>query len=247
MKIKKILISQPRPVIEKSPYYDIEKKYKVRIDFRPFVQIEGISAKEFRKQKVDICEHTGIIFNSRTSVDHFFRICNELKIQVKDVWKYFCVSEAIAYYLQKYVVYRKRKIFYGNGTFDSLLDQIQRFSDEKFLVPLSDIHKQEIPSDLTKSNIKYSKAILYRTVSADLSDIKDFNYDLLVFFSPAGVASLFHNFPDFEQGEKYIGALGPKTAEAIKSHNLRLDFEAPNKEAPSITTAIELFLNNINK
>lgn len=247
MKIKNILISQPRPVVEKSPYYDIEKKYKVKIDFRPFVQVEGISIKDFRKQKIDICEHTGIIFNSRISVDHFFRICEELKIQVKDTWKYFCITEAIAHYLQKYVVYRKRKIFYSNGNFDELLDEIKRFPDERLLLPLSDVHKQEIPSKLTKANIKYTKAILHKTVSADLSDMKELNYDLIVFFSPAGVASLFHNFPDFVQGEKCIGAFGPQTAEAVEAHNLRLDVKAPTPQAPSITMAIEQFLSDRNK
>lgn len=247
MKIKNILISQPRPETEKSPYFDIEKKYKVKMDFRPFVQVEGISAKEFRKQKVDICEHTGVIFNSRTSVDHFFRICEELKIQPKDTWKYFCITEAIAHYLQKYVVYRKRKIFFANGNFDDLLEQIKRFPDENLLLPLSDVHKQEIPSKLTKANIKYSKAILHKTVSADFSDVKKLEYDLIVFYSPAGVASLFQNFPDFVQGDICIGAFGLKTAEAVESHNLRLDLKAPTPEAPSITNAIDIFLSQRNK
>ena len=199
MKIKSILVSQPKPATVKSPYFDLAKKYNLKIDFRPFVQVEGVSVKEFRQSRVDICAHTAIIFNSRTAVDHFFRICEELKITIVDTWKYFCISESIAFYLQKYVVYRKRKIFYGNGCFDDLLDLIQKNPDEKFLVPLSDIHKQEIPSKLSKANINYSKAILYRTVSADLSDLKDVNYDVLVFFSPAGVASLLQNFPDFHQ------------------------------------------------
>ena len=177
---------EPRPETEKSPYFDLAKKYNLKIDFRPFVQVDGISNKEFRKTRVDICSHTAILFNSRTSVDHFFRICEELKIAVKDTWKYFCISESIAFYLQKYVVYRKRKIFFGNGTFDDLMETIKKYSDEKFLVPLSDVHKQEIPDKLTKANIAFNKAILYQTVSADVTDLKDVNYDIIVFFSPAG-------------------------------------------------------------
>ncbi len=247
MKIKSILVSQPRPETEKSPYFDLAKKYNLKIDFRPFVQVDGISNKEFRKTRVDICAYSAIVFNSRTSVDHFFRICEELKITIKDTWKYFCISESIAFYLQKYVVYRKRKIFFGNGTFDDLMDSIKKFSDEKFLVPLSDVHKQEIPDKLTKANIEFSKAILYQTVSADVTDLKDINYDIIVFFSPAGVASLLQNFPDFIQGETCLGAFGPATALAIESHKLRLDFQAPVPEAPSITAAIELFVKLRNK
>lgn len=247
MKIKSILVSQPRPETEKSPYFDLAKKYNLKIDFRPFVQVDGISNKEFRKTRVDICSHTAILFNSRTSVDHFFRICEELKIAVKDTWKYFCISESIAFYLQKYVVYRKRKIFFGNGTFDDLMEAIKKYPDEKFLVPLSDVHKQEIPDKLTKANIEFNKAILYQTVSADVTDLKDVNYDIIVFFSPAGVASLLQNFPDFVQNETCIGAFGPATAKAVESHNLRLDFQAPVPEAPSITAAIELFVKARNK
>jgi uroporphyrinogen-III synthase len=247
MKIKNILISQPRPETDKSPYFDLAKKYNLKIDFRPFVQVEGIPVKEFRKSRVDVCAHTAILFNSRTAVDHFFRACDELKITIKDTWKYFCFSESIAFYLQKYVVYRKRKIFFGNGTFDDLMETIKKFSDEKFLVPLSDVHQQEIPDKLTKFNIEFSKAILYRTVSADLSDLKDINYDVLVFFSPAGVASLLQNFPDFIQNETCIGAFGPTTAKAVGNLNLRLDLMAPVPEAPSMTAALEQFVKIRNK
>lgn len=242
MKIKSILVSQPKPATDKSPYFDLAKKYNLKIDFRPFVQVEGVSVKEFRQSRVDICTHTAIIFNSRTAVDHFFRICEELKITIVDSWKYFCISESIAFYLQKYVVYRKRKIFYGNGCFDDLLDLIQKNPDEKFLVPLSDIHKQEIPSKLSKANIDYTKAILYRTVSADLSDLKDVNYDVLVFFSPAGVASLLQNFPDFHQNGTKIATFGPATAKAVETHSLRLDIKAPVTNAPSMTAALEQFI-----
>jgi uroporphyrinogen-III synthase len=247
MKIKSVLISQPRPETEKSPYFDIAKKYNVKIDFRPFVQVEGISVKDFRRSRVDINLHSAVIFNSRTAVDHFFRICEELKITVKDTWKYFCFSESIAFYLQKYVVYRKRKIFYGNGTFDDLLEMIKKFPEENYLIPLSDVHQQEIPDKLTKSNIAYSKALLYRTVSADLSDLSNVDYDILCFFSPAGVASLLQNFPDFVQNETCIGAFGPTTAKAVENLKLRLDLHAPAPGAPSMTAALEQFIKGRNK
>ncbi|MDD2634644.1 MAG: uroporphyrinogen-III synthase [Bacteroidales bacterium] len=242
MKIKSILVSQPKPATDKSPYFDLAKKYNLKIDFRPFVQVEGVSMKEFRCCKVDIAQHSAVIFNSRTAIDHFFTICEEMKIAINDAWKYFCMSESIAFYLQKYVVYRKRKIFYGNGTFDNLLELIKKNADEKFIVPLSDIHRQEIPSKLTKANIKFSKAILYRTVSSDLSDLKDVNYDILVFFSPAGVASLLQNFPEFHQNGTKIATFGPATAKAVETHNLRLDIKAPATNAPSMTAALEQYI-----
>ncbi len=242
MKIKSILVSQPKPLTDKSPYFDLSKKYNLKIDFRPFVQVEGISVKEFRKSRVDICANSAVIFNSRTAVDHFFRVCEEMKIPIKDTWKYFCISESIAFYLQKYVVYRKRKIFFGNGTFDNLLEIIKKYSDEKYIIPLSDIHKQEIPSKLTKANIDFTKAILYRTVSADLSDLKNVNYDILVFFSPAGLASLFQNFPDFNQNSTKIATFGPATAKSVETHGLRLDIKAPVPNAPSMTAALEQYI-----
>jgi uroporphyrinogen-III synthase len=246
MKIKNILVSQPKPESDKSPYFDLAKKYNLKIDFRPFIQVEGVPVKEFRQSKVDITAHTSIIFNSRTAIDHFFRICEEFKIQINDGWKYFCISESIAFYLQKYVIYRKRKIFYGDSTFDDLMAIIQKFPEEKFLVPLSDIHKQEIPSKLTKANIDFSKAILYRTVSANLSDINVENYDVLVFFSPAGVTSLKQNFPNFDQEKTLIAAFGPSTANTVESLNLRLDIKAPIHNAPSMTAALEQYIKKSN-
>jgi uroporphyrinogen-III synthase len=242
MKIKSILVSQPKPATEKSPYFDLAKKFNLKIDFRPFVQVEGILVREFRKSRVDICAHSAVIFNSRTAVDHYFRVCEELKVTIKDTWKYFCVSESIAFYLQKYVVYRKRKIFFGNGTFDDLMEIIRKYSDEKFIVPLSDIHKQEIPSKLSNANIDFTKAILYRTVSSDLSDLNSINYDILVFYSPAGVASLLQNFPDFNQNGTQIATFGPATAKAVETHSLRLDITAPVQNAPSMTAALEQFI-----
>lgn len=247
MKIKSVLISQPKPETEKSPYFDISKKYNVKIDFRPFVQVKGIPAKDVRRSKVDLCSHTAIIFNSRTAIDHYFRVLNELKININDEWKYFCYSESIALYLQKYITYRKRKIFFGNGTFNDLMESIKRFPEENYLVPLSEVHKPEIPIGLDKANIKYSKAILYKTVSADLSDLEDINYDVLVFFSPAGVNSLLHNFPNFEQNGTCIGAFGTATAKAVKDLKLRLDLCAPSPESPSMTAALEEFIKTRNK
>ncbi|MDI9536019.1 MAG: uroporphyrinogen-III synthase [Bacteroidota bacterium] len=247
MKIKSVLISQPKPETEKSPYFDISKKYNVKIDFRPFVQVKGIPAKDVRRSKVDLCSHTAIIFNSRTAIDHYFRVLNELKININDEWKYFCYSESIALYLQKYITYRKRKIFFGNGTFNDLMESIKRFPEENYLVPLSEVHKPEIPIGLDKANIKYSKAILYKTVSADLSDLEDINYDVLVFFSPAGVNSLLHNFPNFEQNGTCIGAFGTATAKTVKDLKLRLDLCAPSPESPSMTAALEEFIKTRNK
>jgi len=247
LKIKKILVSQPQPESVKSPYFDLAEKMGVQVDFRPFIQVEGISAKEFRQTRVQILDHSAVIFNSRTAIDHFFRICQEMRIVVPDTMKYFCISEATAFYLQKYIVYRKRKIFYGNGLFSDLAELMKKHKDDKYLVPLSHIHKQEIPDLLDKGGFKYTKAVFYRTVSSDLSDLKDVNYDILVFFSPSGITSLKQNFPDFEQNDIKIAAFGPTTAAAVKEAGLRLDIEAPTTQAPSMTMALEQFIRLNNK
>ncbi len=248
LKIRKILVSQPKPLNDKSPYLELAERNNLKIDFRPFIQVEGIPAKEFRQDRIDILEHTGILFTSRTAIDHFFRIAEELRISVPDSMKYFCISESIALYLQKYIVYRKRKIFYGSNVFKDLVEQvISKHSHEKFLVPLSDIHKPEIPRILDKNKIKYTKAILYRTVSSDLSDLTNVNYDVLVFYSPSGIKSLFHNFPEFEQNNTKIACFGPHTAKAVKKAGLRLDIEAPSSKAPSMTMALENFIKEYNK
>jgi uroporphyrinogen-III synthase len=247
LKIKKILVSQPKPSTPKSPYFDLSEKNNVKIDFRPFIQVEGVSSKEFRQQKINILDHTAVIFTSRTAIDHFFRICEETRVTVPDNMKYFCISEATAFYLQKYIVYRKRKIFHSTGKFPDLIEVIKKHKQEKFLVPLSDIHKPEIPNLLTKAKIKYSKAILYRTVSSDLSDLKDINYDVLVFFSPSGIKSLMQNFPDFEQKDTLIASFGPATAKAVKEAGLRLDIQAPMPQAPSMTAALEMYIKKHNK
>ena len=240
-------MSQPRPQTDKSPYFDLAEKYGLKIDFRPFIQVEGVAAKEFRQERIDILEHTAVIFTSRTAIDHFFRIAEEMRVTVPDTMKYFCISESIAFYLQKYIVYRKRKVFVGKSKFAELMELVKKHKDEKFLVPLSDIHKQEIPTLLDKSKVKYTKAILYRTVSSDLSDLADVNYDVLAFFSPSGIHSLYKNFPEFKQNDTRIAAFGPSTHKAVKDAGLNLDIQAPNPKAPSMTMAIEQFIKEANK
>lgn len=247
MKIKRILVSQPKPDSTKSPYFDLASKTNVQVDFRPFIQVEGVSAKEFRQTRIQILDHSAVIFTSRTAIDHFFRICQDMRTTVPDTMKYFCISEATAFYLQKYIVYRKRKIFYGDGSFEDLMEVMKKHKDENFLVPLSHIHKLEIPQLLEKFNYKYTKAIFYKTVSSDLSDLKDVNYDVLVFFSPSGIKSLMQNFPNFEQNEIKIASFGPTTAKAVKEAGLRLDIEAPTAVAPSMTMALEQFIKKHNK
>ena len=247
LKIKKIIVSQPEPQSEKSPYLELINKYNLKIDFRPFIQVEGVPSKEFRQQRIDILQHTAVIFTSRTAIDHFFRICDEVRVTVPETMKYFCITEAVALYLQKYIVYRKRKIFYGQGTFAQLMDVINKHKTEKFLVPLSDMHKAEIPKSLDKAKVKYTKAILYRTVSSDLSDLKDIYYDIIVFYSPSGIKSLFKNFPDFKQNDTKIAAFGPTTAKAVKDHKLRLDIQAPTPACPSMTQALDEFIKKFNK
>ncbi|PIF05414.1 MAG: uroporphyrinogen-III synthase [Draconibacterium sp.] len=247
MKIKSILVSQPKPLIGKSPYFELAEKNNLKIDFRPFIEVEGIAAKEFRKTRIHILEHSAVIFTSRTAINHFFRISQELRLTIPDSMKYFCISEATAFYLQKYIVYRKRKIFYADGRFSDLVGIMKKHKNEKFIVPLSDIHKQEIPDLLDKEGYTYTKAILYRTVSADLSDLSDIKYDVLVFFSPSGIKSLFQNFPDFKQNSTRIACFGPSTAKAVRDAGLRLDIEAPTSQAPSMTMALEQYIKKTNK
>lgn len=247
MKIKRILVSQPEPETGKSPYHEFAERNNVKVDFRPFIQVEGVSAKEFRQTKVNILDHTAVIFTSRTAIDHFYRICGELRITVPESMKYFCISEATAFYLQKYIVYRKRKIFYGAGKFSEMVDILKKHLDEKYLVPLSHIHKPEIPQLLDDAKVNYTKAIIYRTVSSDLSDIKEVNYDMLVFYSPSGIKSLLQNFPNFEQNDIKIASFGPSTANAVQEAGLRLDIQAPNPQAPSMTMALEQYIKKLSK
>jgi uroporphyrinogen-III synthase len=248
LKIKRILVSQPKPVNDKSPYLEMAERNNLKIDFRPFIKVEGIPAKEFRQERIDILEHTAVIFTSRTAIDHYFRIAEELRLSIPDSMKYFCISESVALYLQKYIVYRKRKIFYGDNVFKELVEQvINKHANEYYLVPLSDIHKAEIPRILEKNKIKFTRAILYRTVSSDLSDLSELNYDVVVFYSPSGIKSLFENFPAFEQKDIKIACFGPHTAKAVKKAGLRLDIMAPSVNAPSMTMALEKFIKEYNK
>jgi uroporphyrinogen-III synthase len=240
--VKSILVSQPKPESEKSPYYDLADKYRLQIDFRPFIHVEEVESKDFRTQRVNIADHTGVILTSRNAVDHFFRIAKDIRYTVPDSMKYFCISESTAYYLQKYVVYRKRKIFHGKQRFADLMDIIKKHKNEKFLLPCSDIHKQTIPNMLDENKIDYSKAILYKTVASDLSDLADVNYDMLVFFSPSGIQSLIKNFPDFKQNTTRIAAFGTTTANAVQKAGLRIDVHAPMPQAPSMTMAIEHYI-----
>jgi uroporphyrinogen-III synthase len=247
MKIKKILVSQPEPQSDKSPYFEIAEKNNVKIDFRPFIHVEPIETKEFRHQRINILEHTAVIFTSKTAIDHFFRVANEMRISIPDSMKYFCTSESIAHYLQKYIVYRKRKIFFGKGKFIDLMEVLEKHKGEKFIVPLSEQHKIEIPEMLDSNKLKYTIGILYKTVSSDLSDLSMINYDVLVFFSPSGIVSLLKNFPEFEQNDTIIASFGNSTARAVIEAGLRLDLQAPLPEAPSMTMALDQFIKAYNK
>ena len=248
MKIRKVLVSQPKPTSEKSPYFDIAEKYGVEIVFRPFIKVESLSAKEFRQQKVSILDHTAVIFTSRHAIDHFFHLCSELRVTVPEDMKYFCVTEAVALYIQKYVQYRKRKVFFGaTGKIDDLLPSMIKHKTEKFFVPMSDVHTDEIKNLLDKSNLQHSEAVMYRTVSNDLASEESFDYDMLIFFSPAGINSLMKNFPNFEQGNIVIASFGPTTAKAVRDAGLRLDLEAPTAQAPSMTAALEMYIKEHSK
>ncbi len=248
MKIKNILVSQPKPKSEKSPYFDIERKYKVKIQFQPFIKVEPVRAKEFRKQRINILDYTAIIFNSRHGIDHFFRLADELRITIPSNMKYFCVSETVAYYLQKYTQYRKRKMFYSEtGKFAGLVEPLNKHLDEKYLFITSNIGNELSLSILESSKIKFDKAIMYQTVSCDLAKEIELNHDLVIFFSPAGITSLYDNFPNFEQGDMQIGCFGKNTAQAIEEKGLRLDMLAPTPNCHSITMALEKFIKEKNK
>jgi uroporphyrinogen-III synthase len=247
MKVKTILVSQPAPKTETSPYFDLSDKQKVKIDFRSFIHVEGISVKEVRAEKIDLKDFTAIILTSRNAVDHFFRIAEEMRFKVPDSMKYFCQSEAVAYYLQKYVVYRKRKIYVGNRAFTDLTKLIKKHKNEKFLLPSSDKLKPLIPEELDKLGVTWVRLDLYRTVVSDLSDLEDVFYDVLVFFSPSGIESLFHNFPDFKQNDTRIAAFGNSTVNAVTEAGLKCDIIAPSKENPSMTMALDKYIKEANK
>ncbi len=243
-KVGAILITQPRPETEKSPYFELAKKYEVKLTFHPFIRVEGLTGKDFRKQKVDIGEHTAIIFTSRNAVDHFFRICEELKVKVSQDMKYFCITEAVALYLQKFILYRKRKVFFSaDGTTDGLLEVIAKHKhNEKFILPTADNGKNDIGQFLQSHNIQHSEATLYRTVSNDVTEIMKEHHDMIVFFSPFSVQTLFDFDPKFKQNGTLIGAFGPTTSKAIEDAGLRLDIKAPAPNAPSMVAALEQYL-----
>ena len=247
MKIRKNLVSQPEPQNPKSPYFELARKYNLRVDFNPFNQVEGVTVKDFRQQKINILDFTAVVFTSKTGIDHFFRICNEMRIVVPDTMKYFCITENVAFYLQKYIVYRKRKIFHGKAKFQDLIEIIFKHKEDNYFVPLSEPHNAEIPELLDNNNIKYTIGTMYKTISSDFSNVKDFDYDILVFYSPSGIKSLRENFPDFIQGEIKIAAYGPTTACAVEHEGLRLDINAPNPKAPSMTMALDDFLKEYNR
>lgn len=247
MKVKTILVSQPEPKTETSPYSDLSDKQKVKIDFRPFIHVEGVTTKEVRAQKIDLSNFTAIVLTSRNAVDHFFRIAEQMRFKVPDAMKYFCQSEAVAFYLQKYVVYRKRKIYVGNRTFPDLIKLIKKHKTETFLLPSSDKLKPLIPDELNTLGVAWTRVDLYKTVVSDLSDLENVFYDILVFFSPSGIESLLKNFPDFKQNDTRIAAFGNSTVNAVTEAGLKCDIVAPSKETPSMTMALEKYIKAANK
>jgi uroporphyrinogen-III synthase len=243
--IKKILVSQPKPSSEKSPYYDIAEKFGVELVFRPFIKVEGMTAKEFRAQRINILDYTAIVFTSRHAIDHFFTLAKEMRIAIPEDMKYFCVTETISLYIQKYVQYRKRKVFFGTtGKIDDLLPTMVKHKQEKYLVPMSDVHNDAVANMLDAKKLNHQECVMYRTVSNDFTadEVKNFDYDMLIFFSPSGIESLTKNFPDFKQGDIAIATFGPSTAKAVKDAGLRLDLEAPTAKCPSMTAALQDFL-----
>lgn len=245
-KVKSILVTQEAPTDQNSPYLKLAEKFNLKIDFRPFIEVQPVPIKEFRKQKIEILNYTAVIFTSRHAVDHFFHICRELKIEMPADMKYFCISEQTSNYLQKYIVIRKRKIFTGLKTAQDLLEILKKHKNEKYLFPCSDIRKNDIPDFLRENGFDFTEAIMYHTVASNLSDLENVFYDVLAFFSPSGINSLFVNFPDFKQNNTRIAAFGPTTAKAVTDAGLLLDIEAPLPNAPSMTGALELYIKKAN-
>ena len=243
--IKKILVSQPKPTSEKSPYYTIAERFDVDLVFRPFIKVEGLTSKEFRQQKVSIADYTAIVFTSRHAIDHFFKLCKELRVNISEDMKYFCVTEAISLYIQKYVPYRKRKIFFGStGKVADILPQMVKHKNEKYLVPMSSVHNDLVTKLLDSKKLNHKECVMYRTVSNDFTEeeAKKIDCDMLVFFSPTGIKAFTKNFPGFTQGDVRIATFGPATAKAVEAEGLRLDLEAPTKEHPSMTGALKAYL-----
>lgn len=246
-KVKSILVTLPRPENDKSPYFALASKYNLKLDFRAFIHVEGVPAREFRKERINLADFTAVIFTSRNAADHFFRICEEMRYEVPADLKYFCLSETIALYLQKYIQYRKRKIFFGKQTAQDLEEVLKKHAKEKFLYPCSDVANEETQNWLQENGYDFTPAVLFRTVVSDLSDLANVFYDIIVFFSPSSIQSLFENFPDFKQNDTRIAAFGPTTHQAIADRNLILDIAAPTPEAPSMTMAVEQYIKKVNK
>lgn len=246
--IKKILVSQPKPASDKSPYFDIEAKENVEFTFHPFIKIEGLSAKEFRQQKIQILDFSAIVFTSRHAIDFFFKLCKEMRITLPEDMKYFAVSEAVALYIQTYIQYRKRKVFYGTtGKLAELVPVMVKHKGEKYLVPMSDVHSDDFANMLDAKKLNHTECVMYRTVSNDFPQNEPFDFDMLVLFTPAGVDSLLKNFPDFKQGDVKLACFGPATRKAMEDAGLRCDLSAPTPEAKSMPVAIEQFLAKENK
>lgn len=246
-KVKTILVTQPKPETEKNPYFDLAKKFNVKIDFRPFIQIEGIPAKDFRKDRVNVAEFQAVILTSRQAADHYFRMASEMRMTNFDEVKFFCVSESTAFYLQKYITYRKRKVFYGNNSINDLTDVLKKHKKEKFLLPCSEVMNPDIINTLKDGDLNFITAAMYRTVSSDLSDVNIESFDMIVFFSPSGVQSLLKNFPKYKQGNTRIATFGVSTSQTAKDAKLKVEVEAPVPQAPSMTMAIEQYLKKANK
>ena len=245
--IKKILVSQPKPSSDRSPYYDIAERMNVEIVFRPFIKVQGITPKEFRAQKISILDHTAVVFTSRHAIDHFFTLCKEMRVAIPEDMKYFCITETVALYIQKYVQYRKRKIFFGEtGKIDDLVPLMAKHKTEKYFIPTSDVHTSQFGDMLDAKKLVHTEGIMYRTVSNDFQEGEPFDYDLLIFFSPSGIQALLKNFPNFKQDKISIGTFGPATAKAVQDAGLRLDFGAPSPEYPSITSALAAYVKKVN-
>lgn len=247
MKVKTILVSQPEPKMENSPYARLIDKEKVKVDFRPFIHVEGVDAKSVRQQKIDLSQFTAVILTSRNAVDHYFRLAEEMRFKVPDSMKYFCQSEAVAYYLQKYVVYRKRKIYVGKMNFADLVPLFKKYKEEKYLLPSSDVLKPTVPEALDQLQLDWKRGVFYKTVISDLSDLSDVLYDVLVFFSPSGIESLLKNFPEFKQNNTRIAVFGNSTIKAATDAGLRIDIKAPTPETPSMTMALQKYISTENK
>ena len=247
MKVKSILVSQPEPELKNSPYNQLIKKWKVKVDFRPFIHVEGKTSREIRQQKIDLSKFSAIILTSRNSVDHFFRIAEEMRYPIPNALKYFCLSEAVAFYLQKYVVYRKRKIYVGGRTFNELAELISKYNEENYLITESNVLSVKIEEKLNDLEVRWKKGVFYNTVVSDLSDLKNVYYDILVFFSPSGIESLFKNFPDFKQNKTRIAVFGKNTVKAAQDSGLKIDIEAPLPKIPSMSRALDLYIEKANK